>query len=348
MEFYSFSPDAFRRKVLECYQSYLSVSPKCALSVGILCDGNAFVLGDMETESTRLYDIGSASKTFTAHLILKLAQEGKLDLKCPIDNYLPLKSGVYPTAMELLTHTAGFGHATPLEITVPAFLSHRYSVRNPYEKCTEKQILKALERRRKKHRATHEYAYSDFSFAVLGLLAAKVSGRPFSALMQDFLQKDLALSDTQLFCEKREPPAVIGNKVVPFWRWQAESPYLAAGGISSNILDMLRYLEQEISSTAPFITQAHTVCENACSKKSKLGICVGWHTFRNSDQLWHVGAVGTFRTSLIFNKKRRIAVAVLCNAKGRRRANAHYLAKMLYYELKQNKINLSTAKKQSH
>ena len=342
MNIHPLSTDAFRQKVLGCYQNYLAVSPKSTISIGILCGEDGYVLGDLQEEQAKLYNIGSISKTLTAHLILRLAQDGKLDLNRPIDDYLPLKSGVYPTATELLTHTAGFGHITPLEITAPGFLLHRYAFQNPYEKCTEKQILKALERRRRRRKTAHKYGYSDFSFAVLALLAQRVSGVPFATLLQDFLHTELGLSGTGISCKDREPPAAVGKKAVPFWHWRAENPYLGAGGLLSNIFDMLHYLELEIFSPAPFITAAHTVCESAFSPKSKLGVCVGWHTYRRSDQLWHVGAVGTFHSSLIFNRKRKIAVAVLGNVKGKRAANVHYLAKMLYYELKTNKINLSS------
>ena len=52
-----------------------------------------------------------------------------------------------------------------------------------------------------------------------------------------------------------------------------------------------------------------------------------------------MGGVGTFRSSVIFNKKRKLGVVVLGNSKGVASANVHYLAKMLYSEMKINKIN---------
>jgi len=70
-------------------------------------------------------------------------------------------------------------------------------------------------------------------------------------------------------------------------------------------------------------------------------MCIGWHTYKRSNQLWHVGGVGTFRSSLIFNKKRKLGVAVLGNAKGKASANSHYIAKMLYSELKKKRIRLN-------
>ena len=69
-------------------------------------------------------------------------------------------------------------------------------------------------------------------------------------------------------------------------------------------------------------------------------MCIGWHTYKKSNQLWHVGGVGTFRTSLILNKRLRLGVAVLGNAKGKASANVQYIAKMLHSELKKNRISL--------
>ena len=108
----------------------------------------------------------------------------------------------------------------------------------------------------------------------------------------------------------------------------------------SNIQDVLKYLVLQIESEKPYIASAHTVCRESKLKKDNHLMCIGWHTYQKSNQLWHVGGVGTFRTSLIFNKQRRLGVAVLGNAKGVASANAHYIAKMLYSELKKNHIDL--------
>lgn len=108
----------------------------------------------------------------------------------------------------------------------------------------------------------------------------------------------------------------------------------------SNIEDVLRYIALQIESDKPYISSAHTICEESELKNNNHLMCIGWHTYKCSNQLWHVGGVGTFRTSIILNKKRKIGVAVLGNAKGKASANSHYIAKMLYSELKNKRIRL--------
>ena len=100
--------------------------------------------------------------------------------------------------------------------------------------------------------------------------------------------------------------------------------------------DMLKYITNQLESEENFIIMAH----NPQKVSSHIVPCLGWHTYQNSNQYWHVGGVSTFRSSLIFNKKRRIGLIVMGNAKGLKRGNVHYIAKQIYSEINRNKIKL--------
>lgn len=54
-----------------------------------------------------IFLIGSVAKTFTSIAILKLKEQGKVDLDAPITNYLPALSYKTVTLRHLLTHTSG-------------------------------------------------------------------------------------------------------------------------------------------------------------------------------------------------------------------------------------------------
>jgi CubicO group peptidase (beta-lactamase class C family) len=196
-----------------------------------------------------------------------------------------------------------------------------------------------MERRRFRNPPVR-YGYSDFASAILAVIAEAVEKRPFSELFEEFLQKDMGLSDSVVTedPESRRPLAAMGKKILPFWVWKRDNPYIAGGGVVSNIRDVLRYIALQIESDAPYITEAHRVCPASALRKDNHLMCIGWHTYQDSNQLWHVGGVGTFRSSVIINKKRKLGVAVLGNAKGKSSANAHYIAKMLYSELKNKRI----------
>ena len=331
--------DAMRPKVVNSVNKYLSISKHQSLTVGFYKDGRLYVFGSAPDPTKLCYDIGSISKTLSAHLILQLAEKGLLSLEKSASDYLPLPKGDYPTLYELLTHTAGYGHLTPAGITVPALLRHGYARRNIYEGCTSDTVIRCLGRRKKKKQ--YGYSYSDFPFAILAVIAETVTGKPFSLLIEDFVQNELGMKETFVSVpeEKRDPPSAYGKRTVGYWKWENDNPYIAAGGLVSNVCDMLTYIRHQIESEKTFIGAAHQICKASVSPKRNLASCIGWHTYKRSDQLWHVGGVGTFRSSVVINKKRRIGVIVLGNSKGVASANVHYLAKMLYSEMKIRKIN---------
>ncbi len=341
MDIVSLNYTDIRFKTAEKIKSYLALSTNNQLTIGLYKDGRFYVFGNPEEEKHLVYDIGSVSKTVTAHLILKLREEGRLDINRTVDAFLPLKKGKYPTIYQLLTHTAGYHHLTPIEVTLPHLIIGGYARKNPYEKCTTKTVIKCLERRRFLRNKVR-YGYSDFASAILAAIVEVVAKKPFSTLFEEFIQKDLGLINTTVKAdyESRTPPAIRGKKILPFWVWKKNNPYIAGGGMASNIEDVLRYIALQIESDEPYITSAHTICQESKLKNDNHLMCIGWHTYKKSNQLWHVGGVGTFRTSVIINKKQKLGVAVLGNAKGRASANAHYIAKMLYSELKNKRIRL--------
>lgn len=334
------SIDDFRPKVSTCINKYLSLSEGQSLTFGLFCRGECFVFESKNGGALHLYDIGSISKTMTAHLILKLRSEKRIDLSLGADKYLDLPEGDYPSVYELLTHTAGYGHLTPAEITIPKLLKHGYAKENIYGGCDEKTVIKALSKRR--HAGRDKYSYSDFSYAILALIAQKISGRHFADLFEDFIHHELGMKNTYIEPPEGQmrPPSMRGHKEISPWRWERDNPYIAGGGIVSSVYDMLIYITRQIEGREPYIIEAHKLCERSVSDSSNIATAIGWHTYKRSNQLWHVGGVGTFRSSIILNKRRKIGVVVLGNSKGIACANVHYLAKMLYSEIKINKIEL--------
>jgi CubicO group peptidase (beta-lactamase class C family) len=107
------------------YKDYADSNHLPGLAFGIVVDGKLVYSGNMgytdiekkiPVTSSSLFRIASMSKSFTAMAILKLKDEGKLNLDDPAYKYIPeLKNLHYPTAdaphitiRHLLSHSAGF------------------------------------------------------------------------------------------------------------------------------------------------------------------------------------------------------------------------------------------------
>ena len=135
-------------------------------------------------------------------------------------------------------------------------------------------------------------------------------------------------------------PNTIGNKgkkICNNWVWKSNNPYIVAGGICSNLTDMMKYLELQIEAKKDYIKDCHQVNENTKKRKDKLLICMGWHANKNANHLWHLGGVGCYKTAVIVSKKRKIGVVVMTNCYDFNVPSHHHLAKMIYGLLSRNK-----------
>lgn len=330
---------SFSRKSFASIQKYLDRAPTNELAIGIIFkDGNVGRFYSDGVDGTSLFDIGSVSKTFTAQLILSLAEQGKISLDGTVDTYLPLRKGVYPTVTDLLTHTAGYGHLTPVEITLPALLTKRYIRANPYRHADRGGVLKALSKRNRA-KQNRRYGYSDFAYAVLALIAESVTGKPFHVLLNQLIKTEYGLVNTQAYPTSSRHPVFLGGKQISPWEWDEENPYIAGGGVVSTLEDMLSYAEIHLKSRLPQVLASQKIYPPSFSTHSNVGTCLGWHTCKKSNQLWHVGGVGAFRASVIINRHLGCAVIALGNAKGGKSANVHYIAKLLYSELKKKHLS---------
>lgn len=329
---------SFSRKAFTSIQKYLDRSPTNGIAVGIIFrDGSEGCFFSDGVDTHTLFDIGSVSKTFTALLVLGLAEEGKLSLEETVDKYIPLPKGKYPKIINLLTHTAGYGHLTPAEITVPALLAKRYIRANLYRHADKDKVISALAARNKAKTGCG-YGYSDFAYAVLAVAAENITGTPFHILLDDMIKNKLSLKNTTAFPVSPRRQVFLRGKELSPWEWDKNNPYIAGGGMVSNLEDMLAYAKIQLQSDMPQVIASQKIYTPSFSKNSNIGTCLGWHTYKKSNQLWHVGGVGAFRTSVIINRRLGYAVVVLGNAKGGRSANVHYIAKLIYSELKKKHI----------
>jgi D-alanyl-D-alanine carboxypeptidase len=140
--------------------------------------------------------IGSASKTFTAVVILQLVQEGRLSLDDSVESILP---GVVSaptvdagriTVRQLLQHTSGLPEYADL-VAADAF-----AVRDVYRSPRDTLDL-ALERP-VDFAPGERYSYTNTGYLVLGLIAERIAQRPLSEQIDERIVAPLGLEHTYL------------------------------------------------------------------------------------------------------------------------------------------------------
>lgn len=131
------------------------------------------------------YRAGSITKTFVAVAVLRLRDEGKLDLSDPVGQYLDAADVSHLTVGQLLSQTSGLRAETsgPWWERTPG---------SPYEALTERSLGPDARRLR----PGRQYHYSNVGFALLGHLVTKVHGRPWHDVVTDELLTPLGMTRT--------------------------------------------------------------------------------------------------------------------------------------------------------
>lgn len=131
-----------------------------------------------------VYDLASISKLFTAAVTGVLMDEGLIDLKLPVVDYLPDFDALDPqktpiTLGHLLSHTSG----------MIAFI-------NLYGLSDERARMEAIYARPLRRPPGSGYEYSDLNLIVLGKILEIVAEKPLDALVAELICEPLGLKDT--------------------------------------------------------------------------------------------------------------------------------------------------------
>ncbi|WP_006244451.1 serine hydrolase domain-containing protein [Mycolicibacterium tusciae] len=139
------------------------------------------------------FRIASNTKTFTAALIVLLAQDGKLKFDDPISDYVPdVPDGNNITIADLLKMRSGLYNYTAAPELADALDA------DPAKAWTPQEVLAIGFKHPPNFPPDTEYEYDNTNYALLGLVAEKVGGSPLAQQFQDRLFGPVGLEQTSL------------------------------------------------------------------------------------------------------------------------------------------------------
>lgn len=241
-------------------------------------------------------------------MINKAISEGKINIDDRIDSYLSLPDGnEYPTIKELMTHTSGY---KSYYFEAP-MIANYIKRRNDFYGVTKEMVL-AKAGNLSMADESYGFVYSNYGYAVLGLVLEAVYDTDYTTLVNNFVHNELGLNNTKISDKSGD----LGN----YWDWMDSDAYLSAGAITSNISDMLSYAKMQLENN-PYFTECHNSLKtiNASNKKYKtMGINMdeigmSWIIDRENGIVWHNGGTGDYNSYLGFNIETGTAVVVLSN-----------------------------------
>ncbi|MFD8592078.1 serine hydrolase domain-containing protein [Streptomyces sp. NPDC059637] len=197
------------------------------------------------------FRIGSISKTFTAAVVLRLADRGEVDLDGTVQQYLPgLLPDGFPdvTVRQLLNHTHGIPGNTIPHKDPDWFFEHRYDVFDPREVVTGG--LRGAGGREVFAPGSAQQ-YGNTGYLVAGLVVEAVTGRPYAEVLEEEVLRPAGLRHTSLPSgpELRGPHArgyeavetADGTRYVDITEASPSLPW-AAGGMVSTAADLDRFV----------------------------------------------------------------------------------------------------------
>jgi CubicO group peptidase (beta-lactamase class C family) len=198
--------------------------------------GFADVANKIKANENSKYRIGSISKTFTTVLVMKAAEEKKLNLNQTIDKYFPdIKNADKITVSNLLYHRSGIHSFTD---------DQDYLTWNTQSK-TEKEMLEIIVKGGSNFEPDSKSEYSNSNFLLLTFIVEKSFGKPYKDLIDKYIVKPAGLKNTGLG-EKIDTGKNECKSYSYTDRWNLEpetdiSIPLGAGGIVSTPTDLVKF-----------------------------------------------------------------------------------------------------------
>lgn len=208
--------------------------------------GHADLHNNVRMKACNISRVGSTVKMYTAATVLKLAEEGKLDLDDLISSYLQgdvidrIENADKATIRQLLQHSSGiYNYIQNLEFQTA-------SINDPIREWKPEDLLKYAYGKKAYFEPAEDVRYSNTNYIMLGLLIEKVEGKPFYKVFEEKLFIPLGLNMTQFAAEDPVPHGIVRGYIDLYSNLQViESTYFsgwdyysADGGLISNPCDM--------------------------------------------------------------------------------------------------------------
>lgn len=311
---------------------HFKISSTSKLTIGIIENKNKHLYlfdkdGPKEYQDIP-YGLGSISKTLIANILAKMIEQHEISLDDPIDQYFAMKHKKnIPILLNLSTHTSGYRKHTPFFGVVFSLAIFGFCRRNIYTNKTSKWLNRYIYTT--KIRQLDKYNYSDFNYAVLGHIIEIVKKDSLENIAIRFLQSEIQMYDTHFINQN--------NKLKLSWIWHKDNPYRSAGGIMSTADDILKFLAYQMDPANSYLS---VIYQKYYKEKKQIYTGFSWNSFLDGKYYWHHGGMGYYRASVLFDDKRKIAVAVFAIIKGKRIQRMGRLTSQLYRCLKRNKNSL--------
>ena len=298
------------------------------LALGIVRDGQVTIRGlgvtnvedPLPVNAHTVFPIASISKTFAATAMMRLMEQGKVDLKAPVRTYLPefrVRDSVASrtvTVWHLLTHLGGW----------------EGQVSGP-DRGTEtlKNFVTTITDLMQVAPPGVAWSYNNAGFSIAGHVIEAVTGTPINRAMRDLVFQPLGLEHAgttagDFIVNRFAAGHAVRNGTTTLLRPFAPSSSVTAGGVGVCMTDLMAYAKFHLGDGTAAngerilkresLAQMRTPQIRKQSYDDDMGI--GWHlrTVGNVRVAAHGGTLGGHILLLEIVPERNFAIGILTNA----------------------------------
>ncbi|MEO6827040.1 MAG: serine hydrolase domain-containing protein [Microbacteriaceae bacterium] len=285
----------------------------------------AYGLADIATKTastTSLYHrIGSVTKTFVATAVLQLAEQGKLSLDDPVDNYVPgVPNGTHITLRELITMTSGLANFAG----DPQFGSEVLS--QPERQWTPQELLDQAYSMPTSFPPGTNMQYSNTNYVLLGQVIEYVTGKSWEDAVTEQILKPLHMTSTLLPTDNIMPsPHANGythmtNEIVganPMNAWTDATDFSpsstgASGSMISKVGDLLTWGQALATGhgVLPKSAQMHRLSSFGTMNGIGATVFYGDGLMCKNGWIGHSGNIAGYNTVLLHNPSTQTTLVI--------------------------------------
>ncbi len=318
------SPETATERARAYVRGLIEKNKTPGMSVAVAVDGHivwseAFGEADLENHvpvrPETKFRLGSVSKLLTVTALMRLYEEGTVDLDAPVQRYVPyFPEKEYPiTLRQLAGHTAGIRHYRDGDPFVRG--PHYSTVREALELFRNDPLL---------FEPGTQYAYSSYGYNLISAAIEGASGKPFLDYMREAVLAPLGMKGTVA----DDPFAIVPGRT-RFYTVMKDgrienAPYVdssfrwASGGLLSTAEDLARFGSVCLK---PGFFKGETLSLMLTPQRLKSGkqtnVGMGWRIGNHKDGgrfFHHGGTIEGGRAFLFVDERTHTVVALLANS----------------------------------
>lgn len=284
--------------------------------------GYANLEQQIPADAHTVYRIASITKLFTATMLMKLRDAGRLSLDDPIEKYLPefkIKSSFVdarpPTFRQVAAHAAGLpregNHEGWRSMDMPSI----------------EALLTALDDDEMRLPTMTEPKYSNLGIAIMGYTLSKITGQDYDSYVEANILQPLGMSESGFEREKYgESHYAVGynattDGMLPTLDWNARG-FRPAGGMYSTVEDITKFIAMQFRDQ---LTEEDQVLGSSTIREMQMpvsvtpdfetGFGIGWGIRRVSGckVIGHSGGLPGYTTNISLVPSLKLAVIVFTN-----------------------------------